>query len=401
MNLTGLSEDFDPRIAAWLQAGPDRAPADLPEGVLSSFASIHQRHGSMAPPWTAPRWRAGLGAFAILTVVAITAVALSITGPWASSVGGTGGPVVAPAVTQVRLEWLTDDGIAVTITRDPSDRADHYWRAMTYDVIGTNGWSVGPSTTTSEAADANLADSIADDVDVAGLSETTTSVEPGTFTSSIVLSPGVPMRVDQPVTLTTTGPGGYLSRIDRQGPSSYDVTALVGGEGSASWSVGALRAAGTDYPADIANRYLGVATGTIGPNARALEQRIVASSGSRDPVDLVEAAMSVFRSNQFTYSTDLRGLHCESLSTVECFATYKQGFCQYYAATMAVLLRDLGIPTRIVEGFLPGMRSGDMEVIRNAEAHAWVEVYFPGRGWIPFDPTGANAPAQLPATLPS
>ena len=44
------------------------------------------------------------------------------------------------------------------------------------------------------------------------------------------------------------------------------------------------------------------------------------------------------------------------ISTVECFATFKKGFCQYYAATMAVILRDMGIPTRIAEGFLPGSR---------------------------------------------
>ena len=92
---------------------------------------------------------------------------------------------------------------------------------------------------------------------------------------------------------------------------------------------------------------------------------------------------------------------CASLSTVECFATYKHGFCEQYAATMAVLLRDLDIPTRIVEGFLPGTRTGATEVIRDTDAHTWVEVYFAGYGWIPFDPTGANTPTQFPAALPS
>ena len=103
----------------------------------------------------------------------------------------------------------------------------------------------------------------------------------------------------------------------------------------------------------------------------------------------------------YTYATDVRDLPCETLSTVECFATYKKGFCQYYAATMAVLLRDMGVPTRIVEGFLPGAvdgRSGN-ETIQFSSAHAWVEVYFPGFGWYMFDPTGGNLSQVAP--LPS
>ena len=68
---------------------------------------------------------------------------------------------------------------------------------------------------------------------------------------------------------------------------------------------------------------------------------------------------------------------------------------------MAVILRDLGIPTRIVEGFLPGEREGGTEIVRDNDAHAWVEVYFSGYRWVTFDPTGADSPRQLPAALPS
>ena len=86
---------------------------------------------------------------------------------------------------------------------------------------------------------------------------------------------------------------------------------------------------------------------------------------------------------------------------MECFATFKRGFCQYYAATMAVILRHLGIPTRIAEGFLPGAMDGSntTERIQFNNAHAWVEVYFPGYGWVTFDPTSPDV-AQL-APIPS
>ena len=106
-------------------------------------------------------------------------------------------------------------------------------------------------------------------------------------------------------------------------------------------------------------------------------------------------------SSTYTYATDVRDLDCATLSTAECFATYKRGFCQYYAATMAVLLRDLGVPTRIAEGFLPGAVDPNtgIETIQLSSAHTWVEVYFPGHGWVMFDPTGGNRSQVEP--LPS
>ncbi len=82
---------------------------------------------------------------------------------------------------------------------------------------------------------------------------------------------------------------------------------------------------------------------------------------------------------------------------MECFARTRQGYCLHYASTMAILLRAAGqltadnpIPTRLVQGFLPGDRVGATETVRNKGAHAWVEVFFPDYGWIPFDPTGGG-----------
>jgi hypothetical protein len=110
--------------------------------------------------------------------------------------------------------------------------------------------------------------------------------------------------------------------------------------------------------------------------------------------------VAFFRSAaNFTYDTDLREVPCDGLSTVECFALVKRGFCQWYATTMTILLRELGIPARYVEGFLPGERSGGVESVLYTSAHAWVEVYFPGYGWVEFDPTGGGVSRDEP--LPS
>ena len=79
--------------------------------------------------------------------------------------------------------------------------------------------------------------------------------------------------------------------------------------------------------------------------------------------------------------------------------TRKKGHCEYFASAMAVMLRTLGIPSRLVTGFQSGIFNPltELYVIRASDAHSWVEAWLPGRGWVTFDPTppdpspGANA----------
>ncbi|MCX7711066.1 MAG: transglutaminase-like domain-containing protein [Clostridia bacterium] len=67
----------------------------------------------------------------------------------------------------------------------------------------------------------------------------------------------------------------------------------------------------------------------------------------------------------------------------------KQGYCTYYASSMAVMVRSIGIPARYVEGYVVPSRtqSANTYEVTNEQAHAWVEVYFEGFGWLPFEPT--------------
>ena len=65
----------------------------------------------------------------------------------------------------------------------------------------------------------------------------------------------------------------------------------------------------------------------------------------------------------------------------------KAGYCQHYAGAMAVMLRLLGIPSRVAVGFTSGTFSGGVWKVTDHDAHAWVEAWFPGHGWVPFDPT--------------
>jgi transglutaminase-like putative cysteine protease len=315
------------------------------------------------------------------------------------SFGVTFGPT--SAVQQV---WTTDRSLALSIQLSPQDDTDYYWRATTYDRIDLNGWSQTSTSQVARPGGEGLLTGFADSVAPEGRKELTFSVTPKDFGGSTILSPATAVRIDEPTKLTVSGKDGYFATVDRDGGTgSYTVTALVPVEGSdpGQLNQAALRAAGTDYPHEIQALYLGVADGQFGPFARQLEARIKTDSPSDAPYDLAATIVKELHSSDFTYDTDVRGINCAGISTVECFAQDKRGFCQYYAATMAVLLRDMGVPARLVQGFLPGSRDRQTgtELVFNSNAHVWVEVYFPGTGWVTFDPTGGGL-AQL-APLPS
>jgi hypothetical protein len=78
---------------------------------------------------------------------------------------------------------------------------------------------------------------------------------------------------------------------------------------------------------------------------------------------------------------------------------YKKGFCMYYASAEVLMLRTLGIPARMAVGFAQGKLDpqNDTYTVLRGDAHAWPEVYFPGVGWVEFEPTGNQDPLVRPA----
>ena len=312
--------------------------------------------------------------------------------------------------------WTTDSRLAVTIELAPTETRDFYWRAIAYDEFALTAWSVGRSADVPREARTELMGETAEAVSEDGRRSVTFTVIPEEFRDSILLSPATPLVVDVDSRVSLVGADGWFSSIDRErGRDSYALTALVPVFGDADplgLTENRLRAAGTDYPAEVEALYLDVPAGAIpvGGDAERLLADLLARSPDDNPYDIARTMESVLRSSRFRYDTDVRDLPCVGLSTVECFARYETGYCQYYATTMAVLLRAAGIPARFVEGFLPGDRDEitGLERINMSSAHAWVEVYFPGYGWHLFDPTGGGlarteplplgAPVETPAT---
>jgi len=103
-------------------------------------------------------------------------------------------------------------------------------------------------------------------------------------------------------------------------------------------------------------------------------------------------ALEQYLSTRFGYTLELaRSLPQDPLANF--LFERKQGHCEYFASSMAVMLRSLRIPSRIVTGFRGGEYNDltGQYVVRASDAHSWVEAYFPGSGWISFDPTPAGS----------
>ncbi|HKN77329.1 MAG TPA: DUF3488 and transglutaminase-like domain-containing protein [Candidatus Acidoferrum sp.] len=148
-----------------------------------------------------------------------------------------------------------------------------------------------------------------------------------------------------------------------------------------------LRAASTDYPQDIRGTYLQLPK--LDPRIPELAREITARA--QTPFDKTITLESYLRSH-YTYDLNLTGKPGDDPLPHFLFET-RSGHCEYFASAMAIMLRTLGIPTREVNGFLPGEYNdlGEDYIVRASDAHSWVEVYFPGSGWMTFDPTPPGA----------
>lgn len=151
-------------------------------------------------------------------------------------------------------------------------------------------------------------------------------------------------------------------------------------------SIEDLRQAGKEYPIWIRENYLKLPDN--------LSERFItlAKTITRDkdtPYDKAAAITSFLRQN-ISYSNNIISTP-KNAEPIDWFLfEYKKGFCNYYATAEVLLLRSIGIPAKFSLGYSEGERNNNTYTVRQRNAHAWAEVFFPGIGWVIFEPTASQ-----------
>jgi transglutaminase-like putative cysteine protease len=277
-----------------------------------------------------------------------------------------------------------------------------YWRGMVYDRYTGRGWE--------NADDETLVVPAGRDLPAEGHYESQWLVE-----QTVVLSrPGIgqvfqfgqPIAISLPTeirySLLEPGAGetpdpwagkAAVSLVKTRVPVSSDRPYTV-----FSWTsdadVASLREAGRDYPEWISSRYLQLPQ-TLPDRVGKLAQEL--TSAYENDYDKAVAIRDYLR-RTIVYREDIEAPP-EDRDPIDYVLFDRQaGYCNYFASAMVVMARSVGIPARLVVGYVGGELDPDTGWyrVRERDTHAWVEVYFPVYGWVEFEPTASEAPIARP-----
>lgn len=315
--------------------------------------------------------------------------------------------VAVSYVWDANYEGISFPTKATEVLRVRADRRSRYWRASTLDLFADDRWleqlrplgtaqarAVVPRDALTPPAARRSDGWLEQRVEIASLRDARL-VAAGTPMAYDVRTHGVALLAEGGTLRVPVG----LRRGDRYGVWSFVPDPVPG-------VLASLRAT---YPREL-GRYLELfgeelpAFGAPG-RARELERLLAAphrtasayaplyararalAAGERSPYRVVLALESWLRSRGgFRYEE--RPPHPRGVpALVDFVTTTKAGYCQHFAGAMTLMLRLLGIPSRVAVGFTSGSLRDDAWVVTDHDAHAWVEVWFPRYGWIPFDPT--------------
>jgi transglutaminase-like putative cysteine protease len=159
-----------------------------------------------------------------------------------------------------------------------------------------------------------------------------------------------------------------------------------------------LRGASSDYPLSVERKFLQLPDGTP-PVVGETADEILRTYEPATPYDKARAIEQYLTyDGGFTYNLDVSYRRADE-AIEEFLGDGKEGFCTQFSTSMALLLRDMNVPSRVVYGATAGEDVGSSEyLVRGSNMHTWVEAYFPGVGWYPFNPTpGFSMPAAMQA----
>ncbi|AWN21831.1 DUF3488 domain-containing protein [Deinococcus irradiatisoli] len=112
------------------------------------------------------------------------------------------------------------------------------------------------------------------------------------------------------------------------------------------------------------------------------------------PLERVKAGLNVFRQGDFAYTLNPPTLPSVNGMDAFVFQT-RRGFCEHYASAFAFMMRAAGVPARVVTGYQGAEDNGNYLIVRQANAHAWTEVWLAGQGWLRVDPTATVSPDRI------
>jgi transglutaminase-like putative cysteine protease len=281
----------------------------------------------------------------------------------------------------------------------------YYWRGRVYDYFANDQWYIS-GTTREEFSPLGGGPSLEY---VEGKTPKRFVFSTGETKFSLVYAPAQPIWISRPATYLTAPAGGnddivtWVVKTALQPGETYQVDAVLSNP-----TIQQLREAGTEYPEWIAEKYLQLPE-DFSPRLSALAVEVTASAET--PYDKA-AAITRYLRETIAYSDEIPSPPRNEDPLEWVIFEHKQAYCVYYASAQVLMLRSLGIPARMAVGFSQGQALADGPVIggeeesispntytvRQREAHAWPEVYFPGVGWVEFEPTGGQPALSRPSS---
>ncbi len=295
---------------------------------------------------------------------------------------------------KLELGTGTKLGDEILFTVDSSIRQPrgfrYYWRARTFDVYSNSGWQ-------STMADIGLVKPEAWPLDIERYAGQVRVSLRYNLTIPAVRSlfvPGQPVRVSRPAriiaeegTTERFEVSALLAEPSLSAGETYEITAAV-----SSPTIRQLRQAGSEYPQWVLDRYLQLPQG-MSERVAALAERV---AGQELTAYDQTAAITRYLRDSIEYAEEISSPP-EDSDVLEWFLfDYRRGYCNYYATAEVIMLRSLGVPARLAVGYAQGYLSEEgLFTVQLKDSHAWPEVFFPGYGWVPFEPTVSQDPYDL------